>query len=115
DCADWDDQLVALGHRQGEEAITGFAREGLERQPLAVGQLDLDMRLLGRMGCRVLLDLPVDSRDEVVQRRLGGARDPEIWAQKSFVSAVTAAPRCSRPSSVTMRPRGVRCRKPSWR
>ena len=40
---------------------------------------------------RVLLDLPVDARDEVVERRLGRPGDPELRAQKSLASFATAA------------------------
>src|SRR4051812_50113506 len=65
---------------------------------------------------RVLLDLAMDARDEVVERRLGGAGDPEVGAQNSFASATAAAaaPTCARPRAVITRPRGVRWRKPSW-
>src|SRR5206468_12444961 len=61
DRAHRDDQLVALdAERQKPEA--GLTREGSQRQPFAARELDLDMRALGGVRRRVLLDLPVDAR-----------------------------------------------------
>src|SRR6266536_1168540 len=96
DRADRDDQLFGITvlhvHRQREEAVAGLAGDGVQREPL---------------------DLTVDPRDEVVERRLGRAGYPQVRAQKSLVPS-SAAPTCRRPSSVTILPRGVRWRKPSW-
>ena len=39
---------------------------------------------------------------------------PAAKSAKNSASASTGAPTCWRPSFVTTRPRGVRCRKPSW-
>src|SRR3954453_3871790 len=75
DSADRDDYLP-LVHAQGEEPKPRLARERAQGQMLAVGQLDLDVRALRRMRCRVLLDLAVDPSDEIVERRLRRARDP---------------------------------------
>src|SRR6266498_5326582 len=113
-----DDQLFCVPFhqvdRQRQKSVARLARERAKHQPFAVLQLDLHMGAIGRMRRGVALDLLMDPLDEVFERRLGGARDPQLWRQNSFEwSAV--APICSRPSSVTIRPRGVRCRNPSWR
>src|SRR6478736_921222 len=113
DRADRDDQLLALDAER-QEPEPGLARERFQAQSFAVGQLDFDVRAVGGMRRGVLLDLAMDPGDEVVERRLGRARDPKIRAQKSFASSAATAPTCSRPSAVITRPRGVRCRKPSW-
>ena len=42
------------------------------------------------------------------------AADPAREQAQNSVEASRAAPACSRPRSVITRPRGVRCRKPSW-
>src|SRR5712691_9604526 len=118
DCSDRNDQLVTLVvvrvDGQRDEAVPGFRRQRLQRQPLSVAQLDLHVRALRTMARRIALDLPQEARDEIVERRLGGAREPHVGAQKSLES-FAAAPTCSRPSSVMTRPRGVRCRYPSCR
>src|SRR5689334_16775497 len=110
--ADRGDHLL-FRDRHRPEAVAGLARERQHRQPLAVCELHLDVGALRRVGRRVLLDLAVNARDEIVERRLRRTRDPEVGAQKSFASASAAAPTWARPSAVITRPRGVRCRKPS--
>src|SRR6478672_154380 len=114
DRADRNDHLL-FRDRHRQEAVAGLARERQHRQPLAVCELHLDVGAFRRMGRRVLLDLAVNARDEIVERRLRRTRDPEVGAQKSFASAAAsaAAPTWARPSAVITRPRGVRCRKPS--
>src|SRR5205823_7087939 len=118
DRADRNDELVRvtvrLTHGQRQETVARLAGETLEREPLPVGELHLNMRPLGGVSRGVALDLTVDTVDESVEGRLRCPRDPEIGAQKSFVSFPPALNR-SRPSSVMMRPRGVRCRNPSCR
>src|SRR6266511_3365756 len=117
DRSDRDDVILRLAvcgvDGQRQEPVAGLARERQQRQSFAVSQLYLHVGPLRGVCCRVALDLPVDVLHEVIEGRLGCPRYPEVGAQKSFVSR-TAANR-SRPSSVMMRPRGVRCRKPSWR
>ena len=106
------------------------------RLPLALPQpRGLRERLPGRRGPRALrhgardLALGADApgtrdpgREPAVGRRVGlrlvrrdGAarRAPARGAAQNSVEASRAAPTCSRPSSVSTRPRGVRCRKPS--
>src|SRR6266498_1524231 len=114
DGAHRDDQLLTADDGQREEAVAGLAREGLQCEPLPVAKLDLDVGALRTVRGRVPLDLAMDARDEVVERRFRCPRDPELRAQKSFASSAFDAPTCSRPSCVTIRPRGVRCRNPSW-
>src|ERR671931_676218 len=81
------------GERQ--EPVARLARERAQGQPLAVAELDLYVRLIGRVRRRVALDLPEHAGDEVVERRLGRAGNPKIRTQKSFASS-NAAPRSSR-------------------
>src|SRR6476619_2784874 len=120
DRADRDDVILNLAvagiYGQRQEAVARLPRERHEGQPLAVSQLHLHVRPLHGVCRGVALELPVDLLDEVGEGRLSCARDPEVGAQKSFVSSsAPPAPNRSRPSSVMIRPRGVRCRKPSWR
>src|SRR5215475_9273702 len=93
DRADRNDQLLGLD-AQRQKSEPGLTGKGEQRQPLAVRQLNLDVRAVGRMGGGVLLDLTVDARDEVVEGRLGGAGNPELRAQKSFASSTALAPTC---------------------
>src|SRR5438067_9117265 len=67
DCVDGDDDLlrpapVVSVDRKRDEAVAGFRRKRLNRQPSAVGELDLDFALLRRVRRRVLPDLLVDAR-----------------------------------------------------
>ena len=117
DEADGDDDLVrlvvlALVLADGDEAVAGNCGERVEEVARAVGQLDLDVRLLDAVVGGVPLDLAVQRPDELVDRARRAAGQPDA-AQKSRSSRSTAAPTCSRPRSVAMRPRGVRWMNPS--
>ena len=61
---------------------------------------------------RETLDPAKDPLDELLERARH-PRCPELGHQNRLPSTRTA-PTCFRPSSVITRPRGVRCRKPSW-
>src|SRR6266545_3861807 len=83
-----DDQLFCVPFlqtdRQREKPVARLARKPAKCQAFAVLELDLHMGTIGRMRRCVALDLLMDPRDEVVERRLGGARHPQLWSQNSF-------------------------------
>ena len=118
DRADRHDDLVGvvvlpLVLADGDEPEAGLGAQGIEQVAGAVGELDLDVRLLDAGLGGISLDVAVQRADELVDWAGGDARKPEV-AQKSLSSRSTAAPTCSRPRSVAIRPRGVRWMKPSW-
>src|SRR5690242_14393709 len=70
--ADRNDQLVrnAVGRvrAQRDEAEPGLRAERLDAVPGAVGELDLDARLLDLCLRGELLDAAMDARDQIVER-----------------------------------------------
>ena len=71
DRADRHDQLlpavVLRMDRERDEPVARLRGQRLEREPVAVGELDLDVRLVGVVTGREALDLTVETGDEVVQ------------------------------------------------
>src|SRR5438128_10642890 len=71
DRADRDDELVRvtvrLTHGQRQETVARLAGETLEREPLPVGELHLNMCPLGGVSRGVALDLTVDTVDESLE------------------------------------------------
>jgi hypothetical protein len=104
--------VLVLVLADGDEAEAGGGGERVEEVAGAVGELDLDVRLLNIVLGRVPLDVAVERSDELVDRARRDPREPDV-AQKSRSSRSTAAPTCSLPRSVAMRPRGVRWMNPS--
>lgn len=110
DRGDRDDHLdgLLLGgmglQRDEPEPRTRGDRDQLEER--AVAELDRDRDLLAQAR-----DLTMEVANEFLGRTLD-AGSPDRRAQKSLSSA--AAPTWSRPSSVMIRPRGVRWMNPSW-
>src|SRR5438132_14237743 len=93
DRPDRNDQLVdlirVLGmHGEGQKAVARLARERLQGQSLAVCKFDLPLRALGRVARRVALDLAMHACDEVVQRRLRGARNPQLLHRRSLPRSI---------------------------
>ena len=70
---------------QRDEAVAGLGRDRLDDDARSVGELDLDVRILG-----ALRDLPVEALDEVVVGP-GDARCPER-AQNRLSPGSPAAP-----------------------
>ena len=89
DCVDRDDQLslpvLVWMRRQRHEAEPGLRGERLEGDPLAVGELQFDVRFLGLVGCGEALDLTMDALDEIIEGRLGRARNPHLRHGESVV------------------------------
>jgi hypothetical protein len=105
--------LVPLVLANRDEAEARLGRQGVEHVARPVGELDLDVGLLDAAFRGVALDVAMQRPNELVDRACRDSREPET-AQKSLSSRSTAAPTCSRPRSVAIRPRGVRWMKPSW-
>jgi hypothetical protein len=78
----------------------------LEHEAGPVDELDLDYGRFDAVRLAERRDRPVQPPDELLVRAFGNRR-PDAAAQKSFAPSV-AAPMCTRPSVVIVRPRGVR-------
>src|SRR5437763_16485841 len=80
DGADRDDDLLlpAAVRPERDEAVARLREDRFERDRRAVAELELDLRLAALDIRREARDLLVDAFDEIVDRRLGRAGDPEL-------------------------------------